>query len=319
VANNAESEHAMLNIPTDLLRTLVAVVDMRSFTKAAQSLGVTQPAVSAQIKRLQALLGYELLDKRAPGVSLTPRGAGVVEHARKLLTINDEIVQAASTGNAAQTLRVGIPGDYAGSRIPATLAKFRERWPDIGFVVSSDSPDNLLRGLSQGDLDVVMTVTVSEPAIAPRHLWMRKAVWVHGNLTRIDPEGPVQLVCYGEDCACQDVAVEALRRAGRECNFVFTSFSLVSLAAAVKAGFGVMVMPRARALRNGLFVWHDAPLPKLPELYCGIFIRDGGNRAAIEELADELMADLRPEPYADQSDAEVAAMRARAGGLEGVK
>jgi hypothetical protein len=80
-----------------------------------------------------------------------------------------------------------------------------------------------------------------------------------------------------------------------------------------------MVMPRARALRNGLFVWHDAPLPKLPELYCGIFIRDGGNRAAIEELADELMADLRPEPYADQSDAEVAAMRARAGGLEGVK
>ena len=48
----------MLNIPTDLLRTLLAVVDMRSFTKAAQMIGVTQPAVSAQIKRLQYLLGY---------------------------------------------------------------------------------------------------------------------------------------------------------------------------------------------------------------------------------------------------------------------
>ena len=64
----------MQNIPTDLLRTLVAVVNLRSFTKAAQSLGVTQPAVSAQIKRLQFLLGYDLLDKSAPGVSLTPRG-----------------------------------------------------------------------------------------------------------------------------------------------------------------------------------------------------------------------------------------------------
>ncbi len=75
----------MLNIPTDLLRTLVAVTDMRSFTKAAQSLGVTQPAVSAQIKRLQYLLGYEVLDKSAPGVSLTPRGEIVVNNARRLL------------------------------------------------------------------------------------------------------------------------------------------------------------------------------------------------------------------------------------------
>ena len=57
-------EGGMQNIPTDLLRTLVAVVNLRSFTKAAQSLGVTQPAVSAQVKRLQFLLGYELLDRQ---------------------------------------------------------------------------------------------------------------------------------------------------------------------------------------------------------------------------------------------------------------
>src|SRR5947199_6517717 len=106
----------MLNIPTELLRTLVAVVDLRSFTKAARSLGVTQPAVSAQIKRLQFLLGYELLDKRAPGVSLTPRGEIVVGHARRLLSVNDEILSATGSGRA-KTLRVGIPGDYAGSRI----------------------------------------------------------------------------------------------------------------------------------------------------------------------------------------------------------
>src|SRR6187402_1582744 len=98
----------MQNIPTDLLRTLIAVVDLRSFTKAAQMLGVTQPAVSAQIKRLQTLIGCELLDKSAPGVSLTQRGEAVVAQARRLLAINDEILQVSNGHAAVQTLRVGI-------------------------------------------------------------------------------------------------------------------------------------------------------------------------------------------------------------------
>ena len=70
----------MLNIPTDLLRTLTTVVDLSSFTKAAKALGVTQPAVSAQIKRLQSLLGYDLLDKRAPGG--WPRARGYADDRR---------------------------------------------------------------------------------------------------------------------------------------------------------------------------------------------------------------------------------------------
>ena len=193
-------------------------------------------------------------------MSLTPRGEIVVNHARRLLSVNDEILQSTS-GSAAKTVRVGIPGDYAGSRIPATLAGFRTRWPDINFNVSSGTPEALLRDLQQGDLDVVMAVTETEPAIKPRHSWMRQAVWVRSEATRLDPQRPVPLVSYGEDCACQRVTIAALRQAGRRFEFAFTSRSLVSLAAAVSAGFGVMVMPRGRAMKNDLIIWEDAPLP----------------------------------------------------------
>ena len=86
----------MTNIPTDLLRTFVLVVELRSFTRAAKAQGMTQPAVSAQIRRLQFLLGVELFDKSAPGVSLTPLGQNVIELARRLLSVNDHIVQMAS-------------------------------------------------------------------------------------------------------------------------------------------------------------------------------------------------------------------------------
>lgn len=88
----------MINIPTDLLRTLVAVVDLRSFTKAAAALGVTQPAVSAQIKRLQFLLDSDLFDRSVQGVSLTPQGELVVSYARRLLSINDQILRIGGSG-----------------------------------------------------------------------------------------------------------------------------------------------------------------------------------------------------------------------------
>ena len=287
----------MMNIPTDLLRTLVSVVDMRSFTKAAQSLGVTQPAVSAQIKRLQFLLGYDLLDKSAPGVALTPRGEIVVSNARRLLSVNDEIVRMTGGNQAAQTLRLGTPCDYAGARIPAILSKFCTRWPDVRFNLNRGTFENMLRDLKQGDLDLMVGITTSEPPIPARHRWTKEAVWVRSEATNIHPDGPVPLVSYADDCACQRLAVAALQRAGRDCDFVYTARSLISLAAAVASGFGVMVIPRSRVQLTQLTEWEDAPLPKLPELHGGVFMREGDDRAVLKELADEFAADMgRPRP-----------------------
>ncbi len=286
----------MLNIPTDLLRTLVTVVDMRSFTKAAHSLGVTQPAVSAQIKRLQYLLGYEVLDKSAPGVSLTPRGEIVVSNARRLLSVNDEILHLTSSHMPGQTIRLGIPVDYAGSRIPAALSRFRERWPDVNYNVSSAPVEEMLRDLQQGVLDIVLALFTERPTIEARHIWTQELVWVHSDAVRPDPAGPVPLVSYGGDSTCQRAAVASLHRAGLDCNFVFTSQSNAGLLAAVAAGFGVMAVPRGRAIRNNLVIWEDSPLPKLPELYCALVVREGGDRTAIEELADYLEDQIRVEP-----------------------
>jgi DNA-binding transcriptional LysR family regulator len=301
----------MLNIPTELLRTLVTVVDQRSFTKTAQSLGVTQPAVSAQIKRLQFLLGYEVLDKSAPGVSLTQRGEMVVVHARRMLSINDQIVQLDGSQPKAQTIRVAIPGDFAGVRIPATLAQFRKRWPEIRFKASATSFENMLRGLRQGDLDLCVAIANSKPAIEAQHLWIDQAVWVRSDATQLDLAGVVPLVSFGEDCSCRYTAVQALHRIGRECDFVYTSRSIASLEAAVLAGLGVMVLPRSRVPQTALTIWEDAPLPELPQLYCGIYLRPGSeNHAALEDLAEEIAKVLRPQLQVRDGGATLVAARA---------
>jgi DNA-binding transcriptional LysR family regulator len=283
----------MTNIPTELLRTLVAVVDLRSFTKAAHSLGVTQPAVSAQIKRLQNLLGSELLDKSAPGVSLTNAGELVVNYARRLLSINDQILDIAGPRLVAKTVRIGSTGDFTAAGIACGLKYFRTRRPDLCFEIYNSSIDVLLRDLREGDADVAVWVSSTGPTLDTRHSWTEPLVWMRSDATRIEPNRPVPLVSYGEDCVFTRHAITALGQAGREAELTFTGLSLYGLGAAVSAGHGVLVLPRSQAELPGLSIWHDAPLPRLQEVFFGIYVRDGADDRG--EIADGIAAALRSE------------------------
>jgi len=280
----------MTNIPTDLLRTLVAVVDLRSFTKAAAKLGVTQPAVSAQIKRLQFLLGGELFDRSVQGISLTPQGDLVVSYARRLLSINDQIVSISDNGPRPElVIRVGTPSEYIASILPGILAQFRTRWPDVRFSIRTDFYDPLARDLRAGDIDLMIGLSMKPPHDA-RHSRAQEVVWVHSTATRIEHDRPVPLVSYGELCVYHRLAVQALQSAGLHWEDVFTGPSVSSLRSAVDAGLGVMAITRRRAAKAGMLVWENPPLPKLPDLYSGIYVREGGARAVYEQLADDIAA-----------------------------
>src|SRR5215831_8279554 len=85
-------------IPTDLLRTFVAISEFGSFTKAAHLIGLTQPAVTSHMRRLRALVGAEVLHQ-----------------ARRILAINDQIVSGVGLGPNAETVRIGIATLYAGN------------------------------------------------------------------------------------------------------------------------------------------------------------------------------------------------------------
>ena len=117
-------------------------------------------------------------------------------------------------------------------------------------------------------------------------------VWARGVTTRLDPHRPVPLVTYGEPCVYHRLAVTALKSAGLDWEDVFTGPSMSSLDGAIAAGLGVMAVTRRRANDIGLLIWEDAPLPKLPDLYSGIYLREGGARAAYEQLADDIAAVL---------------------------
>jgi DNA-binding transcriptional LysR family regulator len=283
----------MSNIPTDLLRTLVTVVDQRSFTRAARSLGLTQPAVSAHIKRLQTLLRSEIFDRSGPGVSLTAKGEVILDHARHLLSINDLILHVAEPGVSAPMLRIGVPSDFLGCTLPHTLANFRKRWPDLRFVIRPGGLEQHLNDLRNGQLEIAIGLSMKEPAGDPCQRWLDQMVWVRGRSTRLDPAAPVPLVTFSEDCVYYRAAVDALRGSGRESELVFTGPTIVSLAAAINAGLGIMALPRSRVWTPNLTIWDDAPLPKPSDLVWGVYLREGGEREPLDDLADTIAGELR--------------------------
>src|SRR5262245_52217985 len=128
-ASGAAAILGRINIPTDLLRTFVAICELGSFTKTAHMLDLTQPAVSAHMRRLESMIGADLIAKSLTGVVLTECGTEVLRHARRMLAINDQIVNGSSGVEAEpQVIRVGIPNISA----PNVLADIVREGAAIG-------------------------------------------------------------------------------------------------------------------------------------------------------------------------------------------
>jgi DNA-binding transcriptional LysR family regulator len=279
----------MTNIPTELLRALVTVVDLRSFTKAAHCLGMTQPAVSAQIKRLQVLLGGELLDKSAPGVALTPKGEGVVQHARQLLSVNDRIVGMARP-RSPSGLRIGISDEAQSVMLGPLLGACRRASP--GSFEIRDC-DDLLRDLRQGELDLAIALGETGASPGARHCWTEPLAWVCAPGLAFNRAAPLPLVLGNGAGEITRLATAALARSGAEWQAACRVPSCLGCAAAVAAGLGIGATLH-RFMPAELVACEDPRLPRLPELTCGIYLREGAGEPRVGQLADALAETLRP-------------------------
>ena len=157
------------------------------------------------------------------------------------------------------------------------------------FIVRTDFYDPLVRELRSGEIDLFVGLSMTPPPDA-RHSWAEEVVWVRGPTTRLDPDRPVPLVSYGEQCVYHRLAVTALKSAGLDWEDVFTGPSLPVSVARSRPGSASWRSPAGGRTIAGMMIWDDAPLPKLPDLYSGIYMREGGARAVYEQLADDIAA-----------------------------
>lgn len=163
------------------LRYLDALARTRHFGKAAERVHVSQPALSMQIKELEARLGAPLIERRRNDVRLTPIGVEVHRRAHDILASARDLVDFARHGarTLAGPMSLGIIPSIAPYLLPGVLPLVRQRYPDLQLRLRETQTQTLLEELSAGELDVILlSLPLHEPEIETLHLFNDRFVFV---------------------------------------------------------------------------------------------------------------------------------------------
>ena len=167
----------MRNIPMDLLRSFVTVVEMGGFTVAGQLLGRSQPAISLQIKRLEELIDSQLFFRGGSQLELTLAGDRMLAYARQILALNDEALAELTQPTITGRIRFGIPSEFATTLLPKILGRFSQSYPAVTLEIISDLSENLF-AQHLGQYDLILGLQDAPSKSRPSFISADDLVWV---------------------------------------------------------------------------------------------------------------------------------------------
>lgn len=274
-----------INIPTEIVRTMVVIAETGSLSKAGEKLELSQPAISAQMKRLQLLVGGSIFERVTGGVEFTPKGKLVLAHARKLLEANDQILSIGGAVNDSQSVRLGLA--------PVFAEQFLRSWaaagPDRAQVyIYSDHSRQLAKALAEGYVDVACLANPAAEAGAAVLEWSEDTVWVRNRDFVLRHGNPIPLV-GGSGGSPDQPMIDALEKAGLAYRVAFAGADHHARLAAVAAGIGLMGLP-ARQVAEPLVVAREYYLPALAPLRAGVFVGRAARSTAVAPVVAMLRA-----------------------------
>lgn len=277
------------NLDLDLVRAFVMVSESRSFTRTGERLGRSQSAVSLQVRRLEDLVGEPLFQRDARRVSLTDKGEVFLAQARRLLRVNDDIVAALAADEVEGEVRMGAPEDFATAHLPAVLGAFARSHPRIALSVTCDLTLRLLDRMSAGELDLALVKREPLGGELGVRVWREPLVWVGRDGEDLASGKVVSLIAAPSPCVYRRRATTALDEAGRAWRIAYTSPSVAGQLAALRAGLGVSVLPRAMVPDDLAILAGEAPPLADGEI---ALIRNREAGPAADRLAEHVLAAL---------------------------
>jgi DNA-binding transcriptional LysR family regulator len=283
------------DIGIGLLRTFVTVVEARNYSKAAGLLGLSQPTVSSHIRRLQQHWNAALFDKSNPGVQLTAQGAMVLNYARRILSLTDELNRQLDCRDAQSAeIRIGISNEVRWN-IVAILGSLRGEDPGLNFRTYRGSSGDLLERFGRGELDICAVTQHAELSADAHSRWRETLVWAAAPAREHKLAGPIDIVAPPASCACRAIMLSTLERADVDFQIRFDASDLDEAIEAAADGLGYIALLRSNVPSSMRILPADFGLPTMSDfLYRGVFLRSTKRNVLTERLTDLLAGTVAP-------------------------
>lgn len=166
------------NLDMDALRSFVTGLEAGSFSRAADRLGRSTSAVSAQLKKLEEQAGVVLLRKSGRGLALTDGGEALLSYARRLLELNDEAVNAIRGVELEGWVRLGLQEDFGETVLPQVLGRFARAHPKVRIEGRIARNAELMEKIDSGHLDLALAWDDGRPAASAERIAELPLCWM---------------------------------------------------------------------------------------------------------------------------------------------
>ncbi|MBB6242917.1 LysR substrate-binding domain-containing protein [Rhodanobacter sp. MP1X3] len=251
----------MRPLPSELLRSFVVVAQTGSFTVASEQVSLSQSTVSQHIRRLEDLVGQPLFERDTRNVRLSPQGETLHRYAERILSLMDEAMTSLCGPPLNGTVRVGLPEDFASTRLTTALASFVQRNPEVELIISTGMSGDLFRELDEGRHDLVFAKRLSG---SQRGTVVRTEplYWCGSPTSPLNGgESIIPLAVHPEPSIARRRIFEALKAVNRPYRLAIVSSNVMVIQAAVMAGLGISAFA-GYVIPEGL-VRLDQGLPEL--------------------------------------------------------
>lgn len=296
----------MQNIPIELLRTFVKVVETGSFTRAGAMVGRSQSAVSLQVRRLESFLDAQLFVRDPRRTRLTDEGRALVEYAQRILTLNDEILNSLRKPKVAGSVCLGAPHEYVASLLMENLGKFAQSHPAVMLDVTCDLSKNLLMRWERGEFDVVIALHDDPDKGAGTTVFTEPLVWITSADYLRHEQRPLPLVVAQEPCIYRSSILQTLSRTNQPWQITYTNTSYAGISAAVRAGLGVTALTGSTTPSGVRQLGERDGFPLLGEVDVRLHTKEKNASEAIQCVADYIASSFVTPDMARFGDASIA-------------